>query len=64
MSQPWLTEKQVEKLTKKKRPKAQARELDRSGIPYRIIAERPVVLVQNLSPVQQSAVSQPQVRKL
>lgn len=64
MNQPWLTEKQIENLTRKARPSAQAKELDRAGIPYRMVAGRPVVLVQALSPVQQSDLSRPQVRKL
>ena len=43
MSAPWLTDEQVESLTRLKQPAAQMRELKRAGIPFDEVAGRPVV---------------------
>lgn len=59
----WLTEDQVAELTKRKRPRAQIEVLVRDGIPFRMVAGRPVVMESALEPVQQSA-TRPKVRKL
>jgi len=40
----WLSPKQLEDLTGKKRPSAQMRELARSGIPFKVVAGRPIVV--------------------
>lgn len=45
----WLTEKQLERFTRRKRPSAQARVLREAGIPYDLVDGRPVVLKDNLS---------------
>lgn len=44
----WLTEKQVERLTRRKRPSAQAEVLREAGIPYSMVDGRPVVLKDSL----------------
>lgn len=44
----WLTEKQVERLTRRKRPTAQAEVLREAGIPYNMIDGRPVVMKDSL----------------
>lgn len=45
----WLTDKQLEALTRRKRPRAQAQVLREAGIPYNMIDGRPVVLKDSLS---------------
>lgn len=45
----WLTEKQLEALTRRKRPTAQAAVLREAGIPYDMVDGRPIVLKDNLS---------------
>lgn len=40
----WLSEKEVEKLTRRKRPKAQEQVLREAGIPYSVVDGRPIVL--------------------
>lgn len=64
MNDPWLTEEQLERLTKKKRPSAQAEELRRAGVPFRMVAGRPIVLIQSLSPAQKADAPRPQVKRL
>lgn len=44
----WLTEKQVQELTKKKRPSAQIRVLVEAGVPFQVIAGRPIVVASDL----------------
>lgn len=41
----WLTDKEVQRLTRKKRPSAQARVLAEAGIEYRMVDNRPLVPV-------------------
>jgi len=43
MSAQWLTDEQVEALTRRKQPAAQMRELNRAGIAFDEVAGRPVV---------------------
>lgn len=45
----WLTEAEVAALTRRKRPSAQMRELVRSGIPFRVVDGRPIVVERDLS---------------
>lgn len=45
----WLTEKQLEALTRRKRPTAQADVLRQAGIPYDMVDGRPIVLKDSLS---------------
>ena len=45
----WLTDKQLESLTRRKRPRAQAQVLREAGIPYDMVDGRPVVLKDSLS---------------
>lgn len=59
----WLTDEQVAELTKRKRPKGQVEVLARDGIPFVMVAGRPVVMENALAPVQQST-ARPRVRKL
>jgi hypothetical protein len=44
----WLTEQQIEKLTRRKRPSAQIRVLAQDGIPFRVVAGRPIVIAKDL----------------
>jgi hypothetical protein len=44
----WLTEKQLERFTGRKRPTAQARVLREAGIPHHLVAGRPMVLKENI----------------
>ena len=46
----WLTDKQLEAYTRRKRPSAQAQVLREAGIPFRIVDGRPMVMVSDLSP--------------
>ncbi len=46
----WLTETQVESLTNRKRPSAQARVLKDAGIPYRLVDGRPIVVDKDVAP--------------
>lgn len=39
----WLTDEEVEALTRRQRPTAQARVLLQSGIPFRMVDGRPIV---------------------
>lgn len=39
----WLTDKQLERLTRRKRPRAQAQVLREAGIPYSMVDGRPIV---------------------
>lgn len=59
----WLTDKQLEELTKRKQIKAQVAVLVRDEVPFKMVAGRPVVMARALEPVQQSA-TRPRVRKL
>ena len=54
----WLTDAQVEELTKKKQPAAQARVLSNSvpPIPYTMVAGRPVVQISDVLPPDSQAV--------
>jgi len=45
----WLTDKQLEALTRRKRPSAQAQVLLEAGIPFDMVDGRPVVLKDSLS---------------
>jgi hypothetical protein len=45
----WLTDEQLIELTRRKQPRAQIRILNEAGIPYRIVAGRPVVLRSDLT---------------
>jgi len=45
----WLTDKQLEKLTRRKRPRAQASVLREAGISFDMVDGRPVVLKDSLS---------------
>ena len=45
----WLTDRQIEALTRRKRPRAQAQVLRDAGIPYDLVDGRPVVLKDSLS---------------
>lgn len=63
MNQPWLNDEQLEALTRRKQTAAQVKELTRSGIPFRMVADRPVVFLQDLSAVPQSA-ARPRVKRL
>lgn len=44
----WLTERQIARLTRRKRPSAQAEVLREAGIPYQMVDGRPVVLKDSL----------------
>lgn len=44
----WLTERQIARLTRRKRPTAQAEVLREAGIPYQMVDGRPVVLKDSL----------------
>lgn len=44
----WLSESQVQDLTKKKRPSAQIRVLVESSIPFQVVAGRPIVVASDL----------------
>jgi hypothetical protein len=44
----WLTERQIARLTRRKRPTAQAEVLREAGIPYHMVDGRPVVLKDSL----------------
>lgn len=46
----WLTERQLEKLTRRKRPTAQATILREAGIPYSMVDGRPIVMSDQLVP--------------
>ena len=43
MKSPWLTDKELELLTRRKQPAAQMRVLSEAGIPYKEVDKRPVV---------------------
>jgi hypothetical protein len=45
----WLTEKELERLTRRKRPSAQAQVLREAGIPYRMVDGRPIVVDKDVS---------------
>lgn len=49
----WLTDNELERLTRRKRPKAQAEVLRRAGIPYTMVDGRPVVLKDSMLPKKQ-----------
>jgi hypothetical protein len=46
----WLTEQEVEALTGRKQPAAQARVLAKDRIPFRMVNNRPVVVRSDLHP--------------
>lgn len=46
----WLSEQQLAEYTRRTKPSAQRKVLDRALIPYRLVDGRPVVLVSDLSP--------------
>jgi hypothetical protein len=54
----WLSETELQNLTKRVKPSAQVRELVRSGIPFRVVAGRPVVLKESLLPSKQPLASE------
>ena len=60
---PWLSDDQLARLTKKKHIKAQVSVLVAAGIPFAMVAGRPVVVESSLQPMQQSQ-PRPQVKKL
>lgn len=41
---PWFTESEIEALTRRKRPSAQARVLQQAGIPFQMVDNRPLVM--------------------
>ena len=41
---PWLSDSEMEALTKRKKPTAQMRVLAEAGIPFKVVAGRPVVV--------------------
>ncbi len=45
----FLTESQIEQLTRRKRPSAQIRELAKAGIRFRVVSGRPVVVERDLA---------------
>jgi hypothetical protein len=45
----WLSDKEVERLTRRQRPKAQAGVLREAGIAYSMVDGRPVVLKDSLA---------------
>lgn len=49
----WLTETQIEKLTRKVRHRAQIRVLEEACIPHRVVDGRPIVLERDLAPTAQ-----------
>jgi hypothetical protein len=46
----WLTDKQLKKLTRRKRPSAQALILRDAGIPYSMVDGRPTVVSDQIVP--------------
>lgn len=44
----WLSEEQLTALTKRKRPSAQIRQLAADGVPFRVVAGRPIVIEADL----------------
>jgi hypothetical protein len=46
----WLSDKEVARLTRKKRPSAQIRVLVDAGIPFRVVDGRPIVVETHVSP--------------
>ncbi len=44
----WLTEREIARLTRRKRPTAQAEVLREAGIPYVVVDGRPIVLKDSL----------------
>ena len=59
----WLTDEQVAELTKAKRVSKQVEVLARAGVPFKIVAGRPIVLLSALEPSLEDA-PRPQVRHL
>ena len=59
----WLSDEEVAALTKRKRPSDQVKILLRDGVPFRMVAGRPIVLESALEPVAHSD-ARPRVRKL
>jgi hypothetical protein len=59
----WLTEKQVQDLTKAKQVQKQVAVLTRDGVPFKMVAGRPIVMESALAPVAEST-ARPKVRKL
>lgn len=59
----WLSDKQLADLTRAKRVKKQVEVLTAARIPFRMVNERPVVLVSDLQTVAEST-TRPKVRKL
>jgi hypothetical protein len=44
----WLSEQDLQKLTRRQKPSAQMRVLRDAGIPFRVVDARPVVLMSDL----------------
>lgn len=44
----WLSEQDIARLTRKKRPSAQIRQLALDGVPFRVVAGRPIVMEADL----------------
>lgn len=44
----WLTEEQLVQLTRRKQPSAQIRALAASGIPFKVVSGRPIVIFSDL----------------
>lgn len=63
MTDPWLSEDQLHRLTGKKRAADQIKVLVQDGVPFRTVGGKPIVVVSALSPVAQSE-TRPKVRKL
>jgi hypothetical protein len=58
----WLSDDQLKELTQRQRADCQCRVLNEAGIPYRMVAGRPIVMVADLG--QSVQPSRPKVRKL
>lgn len=52
----WLSDKEVARLTRKKRPSAQIRVLVDAGIPFRVVDGRPIVVETHVSPASDKRV--------
>jgi hypothetical protein len=51
----WLTEAEVQELTRRKQGAAQARKLGEAGIPFRMVDNRPVVLRSDVQTEERSS---------
>jgi hypothetical protein len=58
----WLSDDQLKDFTKRKRVDGQCQVLNEAGIPYRMVAGRPIVMLADIGQSVQPA--RPRVRKL